>query len=238
MRRSVIKGIPVSPGIAIGPGFVSDTAAIKVPVYRIGPHQIDSELKRFHVALEDSKRQILDLRQAIEEKLGPRDAMIFTVHLQLLQDSSLAEKVEDKVRQELLNIEAAIREVISWYSVQIQGLNDGVMGDKSADIRDVGNRIIRNLLAHEKCHLFARTSSFILVTHEFFPSDTAHIDTSKLSAIVTEVGGHGLPRGHPGPVLRDPRRDGRDHQGSAPQPGRGHRGRSRGDAHRQSQQGR
>jgi len=189
MKRTIIKGIPVSPGISIGPGFVSDTDAIKVPVYRITPHQIESELKRFHAALVDSKKQILELRQAIEEKLGQRDAMIFTVHLQLLEDSSLTDKVESKVREELLNIEAAIKEVIAWYSVQIEGLNDAVLGDKSADIRDVGKRLIQNLLAHEKCHLFARSSRYILVAHEFLPSDTARIDTSKLAAIIPEVGG-------------------------------------------------
>jgi len=115
--------------------------------------------------------------------------MIFTVHLQLLEDSSLSEKIEAKVRHELINIEAAIKEVIAWYSAQIQGLSDGVMGDKSADIRDVGKRIISNLLAHEKSHLFEQSTRYILVAHEFLPSDTAHIDTSKLAALITEVGG-------------------------------------------------
>ena len=156
MDRTVIKGIPVSPGIAIGSGFVSDTAAIKIPVYNITPSQVSRELERFREAIEESKKQILHLRTEIEEKLGPKDAMIFTVHLQLLEDSSLIEKVERTVTENLLNIEAAIKEVITWYSVQIDGLNDAMLSDKSADIRDVGNRMIRNLLTHEKCDLFQR----------------------------------------------------------------------------------
>lgn len=189
MKRSVLKGIPVSPGISFGPGLVSETAAIKIPVYRISPDQVEHELQRFQEALDDSKQQILNLRQEMEKKLGPKDAMIFTVHLQLLEDSSLRDKVEGRVREELLNIEAAIKEVLAWYSVQFEGLHDSVLLDKSADIRDVGNRVIRNLLAHEKCDFFARSNSYILLTHEFLPSDTAHVDTSKIAAIVTEVGG-------------------------------------------------
>ncbi len=189
MNRTILKGIPVSPGIAIGPGFVSDTAAIKIPVYRLKPAQVAGELKRFEQAIEDSKIQLLNLRQEMEKRLGSKDAMIFTVHIQLIEDSSLREKVEDKIRDELINIEAAIKEVIDWFAIQIKGLNDSAMSDKSADIRDVGNRLIRNLLAFEKCEIFARTRDFILVTREFLPSDTAHIDTNRLAAIVTEVGG-------------------------------------------------
>ncbi len=189
MEKKVIKGIPVSPGIAIGPGFVSDTDAIKVPVYRITSKQIESELDRFEKAIGESKLQLLDLRREIEKKLGSIDAMIFTVHIQLLEDSSLRDKVEAKLRDELLNIEAVIEEVIAWFSVQMEGLRDSGLSDKGADIRDVGNRIIRNLLAREKNNLFERSGSFILFTYELFPSDAARIDVSKLSAIVTEVGG-------------------------------------------------
>lgn len=189
MARTLVKGIPVSPGIVLCPGLVSDTAAIKIPVYRIQPSQVDQELDRFHRAIELSRNQVLELQQRIEEKLGSQDAMIFMVHLQLLEDSSLLRKVEEKVRTEGINIEAAIKEVIAWYAVQMEGLNDALMGDKSADLRDVGNRIIRNLLAKERCALAARASDFILFTHEFLPSDTAHVDTSKLAGIVTEVGG-------------------------------------------------
>lgn len=189
MKRTVIKGIPVSPGIAIGQGFVSDTAAIKVPVYRITKAQVDSELHRLGNAIDESREELLLLQAEMEKKLGAKDAMIFTVHLQLLQDSSLREKVENKVREELLNIEAAIKEVITWYALQIDELSDSVLSDKSADIRDVGNRVIRNLLAREENHLFERTENFVLLTHELLPSDTAHMDTTKLFAVVTEVGG-------------------------------------------------
>lgn len=189
MKRTVIKGIPVSPGIAIGPGIVSDTAAIKVPVYHISKSRVATELRRFDKAIEESKRQLMDLQNEIEKKLDAKDAMIFTVHLQLLEDSSLKDKVEEKVRNDLLNIEAAIKEVITWYSLQIDGLSDSILSDKSADIRDVGNRVIRNCMANETNQLLEQGHKFILFTHELLPSDTAHIDTSKLVAVVTEVGG-------------------------------------------------
>ena len=70
MNRVVLKGIPVSPGIAMGPGFISETASIEVPVYRIDKNQAEEEVSRFQEAIEDSKRQILDLRQEMEKKLG------------------------------------------------------------------------------------------------------------------------------------------------------------------------
>ncbi|MHC4942122.1 MAG: phosphoenolpyruvate--protein phosphotransferase, partial [Planctomycetota bacterium] len=162
---------------------------IKIPVYRLTKKRVASEIERFHKAIEVSRNQLTDLQKEVEDKLGSKDAMIFAVHIQLLEDSNLRKKVESKVREDLLNIEAAIKEVISWYAAQIDELSDSVLSDKSADIRDVGNRVIRNLLAHEHNHLMERTESFIMLTHELLPSDTAHMDVSKLVAVVTEVGG-------------------------------------------------
>jgi len=189
MKRTAIKGIPVSPGIALGPGFIADAESLKIPMYRIAPERTDAELGRLERALETSRKQLLQLQREVDRKLGSRDAMIFAVHLQLLSDSNLKEKVASKVREDLINIEAAVKEVISWYAAQIDGLSDSMLSDKSADIRDVGNRVIRNLLAHDQNHLAERAGSFILLTHELLPSDTAHMDVSKLMAVITEVGG-------------------------------------------------
>lgn len=189
MNRKIFRGTPISPGVAIGPAFVSDSAAIKIPVYYIHTKQIDLELERFHRAVSDAKQQIEGMIQEIEVKLGSKDAMIFKVHSQILEDSGFIGKVEEKVKEEKINVEAALREVITWYSAQIAEIYNSTNKDIGADIRDAGNRVIRNLLAEEKDHIFKKEEQFILVTHELLPSDTVHLDKTKLLGIVTEVGG-------------------------------------------------
>ena len=67
MKRTVIKGIPVSPGIALGPGFVSSTDTIKIPVYRLTKKRVASEIERFHKAIEVSRAQLMDLQKEVEE---------------------------------------------------------------------------------------------------------------------------------------------------------------------------
>ncbi len=189
MNRKSYRGTPISPGIAIGPAFVSDSAAIKIPVYYIDKGQIESELARFHASVEVAKRQIENMIGEMESKLGAKDAMIFKVHIHILEDSHFIEMVEEKVREEKINVEAALREVVTWYSAQIAEIQNSGTKDTSADIRDVGNRVIRNLMASEKDHVLKREEQFILITHELLPSDTVHLDKSKLLGIVTEVGG-------------------------------------------------
>ena len=81
MNRKTYRGTPISPGIAIGPAFVSDSAAIKIPVYYIDKGQIESELARFHASVEVAKRQIENMIGEMESKLGAKDAMIFKVHI-------------------------------------------------------------------------------------------------------------------------------------------------------------
>ncbi len=189
MKRKVIRGIPISPGIAIGSAFISDSAAFRVPVYYITSKQIEQELKRFHEAIADSKLQIDKMVLEMEAKLGAKDAMIFRVHNQILDDSDFIEKVEETIREEKINVEAALREVVTWYSAQIAAVQNSGTKDISADIRDVGNRVIRNLMMHEKDHVFKREEQFVLVTHELLPSDTVHLDKTRLLGVVTEVGG-------------------------------------------------
>jgi phosphoenolpyruvate-protein phosphotransferase (PTS system enzyme I) len=189
MNRKIISGVPISPGIAIGPAFVSDSAAIKIPVFYIHKDQIENELKRFEKAVATAKEQIESMIQEMEIKLGSKDAMIFRVHSQILEDSNFIGKVEEKIREEKINVEAALREVITWYSAQIAAVHSSTAKDISADIRDAGNRVIRILMAHEKDNIIKREEQFVLVTHELLPSDTVHLDKTKLLGIVTEVGG-------------------------------------------------
>jgi len=187
--RKVHRGIAISPGVAIGPAFVSESAAVKIPVYYIDASLIEWELKRFHSAVNEAKSQVENMIRDMEVKLGPKDARIFKVHSQILEDSGFIEKVEEKVREEKINVEAALREIVTWYSAQIAELHNSTTRDITADIRDVGNRVIRNLMAHEKDHVMKREEQFILVSHELLPSDTVHLDKTKLLGVVTEVGG-------------------------------------------------
>ncbi|MBN1596552.1 phosphoenolpyruvate--protein phosphotransferase, partial [candidate division FCPU426 bacterium] len=172
-RQEILQGIPASPGIQVGRVcFWSDPEA--VPRYHISPDQVKQELNRLDEALALSRRQIEQLRQRVEKELGPEEASIFSSHTMFLDDPSFYAQVERKLINDNVNLEAAVEEVVEEIAQIFLKIADPYLRERANDYRDVGRRVLENLVSYQRQCTLEEGEPVIMVARELMPSDTVH----------------------------------------------------------------
>ena len=185
-----LKGIGVSPGIAIGKVFVLHSGeSFNLPKRVVTADQISNEIARFEDALTRTRTEILSIRRRLSEQIGRESSDIFTAHLLILEDRTLIEDVIEVIKNEKVGAEYAFAVVIQRYFQAFSQINDEYLRERISDIRDVGRRLLANLCGEEKKRLEEFKEKVIIVSHDLSPSDTAMLDKSKVIAFVTEIGG-------------------------------------------------
>jgi phosphoenolpyruvate-protein phosphotransferase len=197
----LIKGTAVSSGIAQGTAYLLSCAeGDAIPLRDIEPLQVDAELARFEAALARAERELLALKQAVADKVGPDEAEIFAAHALLVRDPSFHDKVVSLVREKRINVEAAVSAVNDKFSHAFEEIPDPYLRERAADIRDVGRRILAELAALSDPPEAAPEGGdhgpglsvppgAVVVADELLPSFTARLDLDRVSALVTERGG-------------------------------------------------
>jgi phosphotransferase system enzyme I (PtsI) len=189
----VVKGVPVAPGMAVGVALFHDEGDVDIPVLSITPEQVRAEHRRLATAIREAKRHLAQVEASIGEEVGRRDARIFSVQALLLDDPAFRKEIRKRIQDELVNTEVAVSDAVASWSERLAGVAAEGGRDPAADLRDVGQQLLR-LLAGEprgavKALAEADGKRVILVTRELLPSDTAHLDRERLAAIVTASGG-------------------------------------------------
>ena len=126
VAMQTVKGIPVSPGIVIGRIFVLGEAETHVPHREIADHEIDSELERFAVALQQATADLVALRDRTEQQLGREAAKIFGFHLGLLQDPALLGPIRERIRRDKVNAELAVADAFKKITDQFLAIGNEV----------------------------------------------------------------------------------------------------------------
>ena len=180
------SGIAASPGIEIGDAVILAEENLVYDKKNIT--NIKLEKDRLNKALEDSKQQLLKLKKKVAKDLGEKEADIFTAHIMLLEDPEFIPEIETRIEQEQINAEAAVDKTVNKFQKLLKNLTNDYLKERASDIKDVGNRILRNLLDDDaKAKKLSKDT--ILLAKELTPSDTAQIDTNKVLAFVTAKGG-------------------------------------------------
>ncbi|MFH1903966.1 MAG: phosphoenolpyruvate--protein phosphotransferase [bacterium] len=185
----MLNGIPVSPGIVIGKVLLLDSRISAVPKYKINKDEIVKEIIRFTRALSKAKRELTEIQRKFVDKVGETHAAIFDAHLLILEDSSLIEKTIEQVRNEQFNVEFVFSQVLEKVIKKFSDINDEYMGERVADINDVGRRVLKNLLVRKHMDLSNLKERVVLVSHDLSPSDTAQMNKNKVIGFATEIGG-------------------------------------------------
>lgn len=185
-----LKGVPVSHGVGIGPLFpLAESVALDVSAYYVLPHLVEDEIERLRTAIEHASNDLRGIRDEAAAKVGEDESRIFMVHLEVLADRSLQKQLEQAIRGDAINAEAAVSKVILRYAEAFEKLGDPLARDRASDIRDVGRRILKNLSVVAATDGGAPDIPYVLVTKELLPSDAAQLDRRRLAGIITEVGG-------------------------------------------------
>ncbi|MCD4812798.1 phosphoenolpyruvate--protein phosphotransferase [bacterium] len=183
-----LKGVAASSGLAVGRVcFWSDPEGI--PRYPISPDQVKAELQRFDEALELSRHQIEKMRQRVEQELGQEEAAIFSSHNLLLNDPSLYAKVEKRLINLGVNLESALEETIEEMAQIFLKISDAYLRERVNDYRDIGRRVMDNLLSYQRQCTVEEGELVVMVARELMPSDTVHFHRQHVGAFVTEYGG-------------------------------------------------
>ncbi len=183
-----LSGLAASPGLAVGRVcFWSDPEGI--PRYAITSGQVKEELRRLDEALGLSHRQLADLRQRVAKELGEEEAAIFSSHRLLLDDPAFYARVEKRLITENINLEAAVEDVVEEMMRLFKKIPDPYLRERADDYRDVGRRVLDNLLSYQRQCALNEGELIVLVARELMPSDTVHFQREHIGAFITERGG-------------------------------------------------
>src|SRR5438552_404185 len=183
------RGIPVSPGVAIGPALVLDTEWFRIPQRFVDRDRLDEELKRLRQALAAAAAEARENQQLITDKLGRQYGAIFGAHALLIEDLTLAREIETLVRDQHFAAEYAVSRVIRRYAKALESIKGGHMATRSADLFDIEKRVLRNLLGQRREGMRDLKEPVVVLAHDLTPSETAALDPHMVHAFATEAGG-------------------------------------------------
>lgn len=188
-----LAGIGAAPGLAIGPVFQLRQTAVKLTNEFAGTAAEQATLNK---ALAEGKLALRDLQQQMEAHARD-EAAIFEVHQELLTDEDLLEAVQQKIEAQQ-NAGQAWQATIEERAAIMAALDDPLLAARAADIRDVGNRILK-LLTGEANEVTWPDHPVVVIAHDLTPSDTAMLDPKKVLGFATAVGG---PTAHSAIIAR------------------------------------
>lgn len=184
------QGKSVYKGIVMGP-----VAVLKKNDYQVKRARIEdpeAEVKRVKEAVEVSKKQLGRLYDKAVREVGEASAAIFEVHQMMLEDEDYLESMENMIRTELVNAEYAAAATGDNFAEMFAAMDDEYMKERSADVKDISERLVRNLSGEGDNDLSSMEPS-IIVADDLSPSETVQMDKEKILAFVTV---HGSTNSH------------------------------------------
>ncbi len=182
-------GVSVFEGIVIGEPYLKKRKKLNIKVYRIKPEELEIELQRLEDAVRQSKHDIRHLMDSLVGRVNQNELKILNVHLSMLEDPVFLSEIKNRIKNELLNVEKVVEDVVNKYVGMFKSLDDPVYRQRAFDIQDVGKKVINNLLYSSKN--VARIDEKILICKELLPSELLkyHQENMNILGIVSELGG-------------------------------------------------
>ncbi len=187
-----LTGLAISPGIAVGPAFISDDGAIQVPEYRVAHDGIAAERRRLADAVALSLKQLAKLKvkaAGLPSAAAEEAGYLLDAHVAMLTNSRLVRGADRRIGEERLNAERAVQVELGQIGSSFAAMDDPYLAARGDDIRTVGARLIRNLTKTPYAALQRLAAGSIVVAEELTPADTALIDPNRVAALATELGG-------------------------------------------------
>lgn len=189
MMRSYI-GKPVYKGVRLGPVIVIKD--MHAPVKREKAESSEAELQRLEKACGETKSQLQKLYHKAVREAGEASAAIFEAHQMMLEDEDFLKAIRSMIETEQVNAEYAVAVTGDRFSEMLAGMDDEHMKARAADIKDVSNRLLRNLSGQKEID-WEEMEPAIIIAEDLSPSETVRMDKDKILALVTV---HGSSNSH------------------------------------------
>ena len=185
----MISGILASPGIAFGKALLLKEDEIVIDRKKISADKVDQEVERFLSGRAKASAQLEAIKTKAGETFGEEKEAIFEGHIMLLEDEELEQEIIALIKDKGMTADAAAHEVIEGQATALEELDDEYLKERAADVRDIGKRLLRNILGLAIIDLSAIQDEVILVAADLTPSETAQLNLKKVLGFITDAGG-------------------------------------------------
>ncbi|WP_297701657.1 phosphoenolpyruvate--protein phosphotransferase [uncultured Fibrobacter sp.] len=188
--RMALKGVPASPGFAMGRVFPVINRKISVVEETLPESRLADEEQLFLKAVHKTIKEVTQIKEISESRTGMKDSLIFATHLMILQDPELINGVLDKIKKDHKNVRWAVHVVLGAYIDRFEQIDSPAMRDKAADLRDVYNRLMAAMEdSGPVLEDVAQEDGVILVGHELLPSLLMSIKPGQVAGFAMDTGG-------------------------------------------------
>ncbi|AFP85528.1 phosphoenolpyruvate-protein phosphotransferase [secondary endosymbiont of Heteropsylla cubana] len=185
----MISGILVSPGIAFGKALLLREYDIVINQKKITSDHIEDEIKRFFIGREKATMQLEAIKTKAAKTFGSEKQGIFEGHLMLLKDEELEQDIISLITEDFVSADKAVYSVIETQASALEKLEDEYLRERATDVRDIGKRLLRNILGIPLIELSDIDEESILIAVDLTPSETAQLNLNKVVGFITDMGG-------------------------------------------------
>ncbi|MEO1814822.1 MAG: phosphoenolpyruvate--protein phosphotransferase [Acetobacterium sp.] len=182
----VKEGIIASPGIVIAKALVYEKILIEVNKNKV--EDTDTEIVKFQNAVQTSHEQLETIRIKAISELGEEEGAIFEAHAMVLDDPEFVEGVEAEINDNHLGADYAVKIVTDRFYEIFDQMDDPYFSARAADIKDVGTRVLQNILGIVQADLSKLDEDVIIIADDLTPSDTAQMDKKRVMGFATNIG--------------------------------------------------
>jgi phosphotransferase system enzyme I (PtsI) len=185
-----LHGIGASGGIAIGRAHLASPSRVEVAHYSLPNDQIDSELKRFDDAVEQTRMELRNLRSQIPANAPAELPAFLDMHLLILDDNMIDEEPKRLIRDQRCNAEWALTQQMDALVARFEEIEDPYLRSRQEDVVQVVQRVIKVLVGHPgQLSAGVEGEECVLVSHELSPADMIQFKNTRFAAFITDLGG-------------------------------------------------
>ncbi len=192
-KNLFLKGVGVSPGIAMGKIFILDSGKSNLdscPIKLIDESSVSSEIDRFYAAVEESKKQLLRIKERVAPIGGGKEhTYILDAYLMMLDDEFIVDKTARIIKAKMINAEWALNKTLYKLQNILEKSKDEYLRERKRDINYIKNHILRNLTGKEQKDVSQMDEDSIMVAHDISPAETAQMVRSKVMGFANDMGG-------------------------------------------------
>jgi phosphoenolpyruvate-protein phosphotransferase (PTS system enzyme I) len=186
--NSVLKGIPISTGVALGKAYVITPKNYSIKKEDIKQSQIRFEVERFQTAVKVAKEQLEDIKIRVSREMGKKYSSLFDAHIMMLDDSMLFDEIISVIKLSRVNADYAVDKVIKNISKTFGLLENHYFQERNVDIFDLGFRLIRILTGIKPFEFENLPEDCIIIARDLSPTDTTNFQNKSIQGFITEIG--------------------------------------------------
>ncbi|MGB5446067.1 MAG: phosphoenolpyruvate-protein phosphotransferase PtsI [Psychromonas sp.] len=183
----MISGILASPGITIAKALLLQEDEITLNTAKVS--NVDNEIARFLDGRKTTSAQLEVVKEKAFKTFGEEKAAIFEGHIMLLEDEELEDDIVSYIRDNKCSADFAVHSVVEENATMLQQLDDPYLRERAADFRDIGSRLLKNVLGIKIVNLSDIAEEVVLIANDLTPSETAQINLDKVLGFITDIGG-------------------------------------------------